>query len=148
MMEAAEQDAVGRAGGAARAAGHDVVQVARGGGLVAAGGGAVLVPGDDGAAQVRRDEVGDRADVQGQADRRGGPGQGAGAEPGRQAARPRQQGDGVGQDQLAGAAAGQLAAGAVGAAAAGAAARLGGAAARPGAGGGGGGRAGGGGLGR
>src|SRR5258706_4876985 len=69
-----------------------------------------------------------------------GPGQGAGAEPGRQAAGAGEQGDRISQDQFGGAAAGQLAAGsgaavAVRAAAAGAAAVLAGAAGGPGAGG-------------
>ena len=60
-----------------------------GGRLEAAGGGAVPVPGDDGAAQVRRDRVGRLADVQGQADRPGGRGELAGAQPGREAVRAR-----------------------------------------------------------
>src|SRR5262249_12901080 len=130
VVERAHQQAVGEAGGAALAAGDDVVHVAGGRGLVAAGGGAVPVPGDDGAAQVRGDEVGDGADVQGQADRGGWLREGAGAQPGGQAARPGQQGDRMGEDEFAGAGTGQFA-GRVGGAAA---ARGGG---RPGGGGGG-----------
>ena len=48
--------------------GDDVMHLAPGWGRVAAGGGAVLVAGDDGAAQVRRHQFGDFPDVQGQAD--------------------------------------------------------------------------------
>ena len=107
-MERAQQQAVAEAGRPALAPRHDVVHVARGGRHIAAGGGAVPVPGDDGAAQVRRDQVGDGADVQGQADRPGGPGQRPGAEPGREAAGPGEQGDGLAQDDLAGGCPGQV----------------------------------------
>src|ERR1022692_439168 len=51
---------------------------------------------------ARRDDVGDGAGVQGQADRGGGVGQGGGAEPGGQAAGSGEQGDGAGQDQVPG----------------------------------------------
>ena len=109
MMEAAEQDAVSQAGGAALAAGDDVVHVACCRGLVAAGRSALPVPHDDRAAQVRRDDLSDGADVQGQADRGGGLGEGSGAQPGGQAAGSGQQGGRALEDELAGAGLAQLA---------------------------------------
>src|SRR5207245_623718 len=57
VVDGAHQQAVDQAGGAAAAAGDDVVHVAGGRGLVAAGRGAVPVADDDGAAQVGGDEV-------------------------------------------------------------------------------------------
>jgi SAM-dependent methyltransferase len=78
-----------------------VVDLASRGWLVAAGGGAVLVPVDDGFAELGRDGVGGGADVEGQAGRVGGFGQGAGAEQGGEAAGSGEQGDGVGEDEVA-----------------------------------------------
>ena len=91
-----------QAGGSALTAGDDVVDVA--------GGGRVSQPG---AAQCRSRAViarrrcggtmlGDRADVQGQADRPGGCGEFPGAEPRREPAGPGQQGDGLPQDDRPG----------------------------------------------
>ncbi len=102
MVKRAQQQAVAQAGRAALAARDDVMHVAPGGRDVAAGGGAVLVSGGDRPPQVRRYQVGDGADVQRQADRPGGRGQGAGPQPRREAAGPGQQRDRLPQDQLAG----------------------------------------------
>jgi len=80
VVEAAEQQEVGEFGRAASGTGNDVVDLTRGGQLVAPWGSAVPVAQDDRAAQVRRDRVGGRADVQGQAHRgRRGP-EGTGAQ--------------------------------------------------------------------
>ena len=83
-------------------AGDDVVRLACRGGLGAAGEPAVPVPDGDRPAQVHRDGVGDRADVQRQADRRdqviGQPGPQVAGEP----AGPGQQADGPGDDELPG----------------------------------------------
>ncbi|HUD36638.1 MAG TPA: hypothetical protein VMR14_07070, partial [Streptosporangiaceae bacterium] len=100
-MEAAVQLEVPELGEAAFAAGGDVVDVAPCGRDVAAGRGTVPVAGDDGAAQVRGDGVGAGPGVQGQADGGGGAGEGAGAEQGGEPAWAREQGDGVGGDEVA-----------------------------------------------
>jgi hypothetical protein len=63
VMEGAEQDQIGQGGGAAFGPWDDVVDLAGGGPLPAAGEGAVPVPGDDRAAQMRRDGAGGGANV-------------------------------------------------------------------------------------
>src|SRR6516164_3957089 len=80
VVERAQGDQVPQGGRAGLGAGDQVVDVADAGGLIAAGEGAVAVPDDDRAAQVDRDGLAGRADVQRQADR----GQRAVVEPGAQ----------------------------------------------------------------
>jgi hypothetical protein len=71
MMKRTQQDQVAEAGRPAFGPRLDVVHMTDPGRLAAAGGGAVPVAGDDRPPLVRRDGVGDLADVKRQADRWG-----------------------------------------------------------------------------
>jgi len=101
MMKTTQKLQIRQLGESALAPGPDVVDLAPGRRDVAAGRRAVPVPGDDRAAQVRRDGVGAGAGVQRQADRGGRAGQGAGAQQRGEPPWPGQQGDRVGGDEVA-----------------------------------------------
>src|SRR5215467_16175839 len=100
VVEAAPEGEVVQAGGAAF--GHRDYVMYLTVAVQAAGEAAVHVAPDDGAADVRRDGVGRGADVERQADGRGGAAQPCRAEPGGQPGGPAEQRDRVAQDQFPG----------------------------------------------